>query len=165
MNKSLSNRCSLLVCSLFSFRVWADDGNSSTAVSAMLLQTLAGLMVVVLVIYGLAWMAKKLNLMNTGRSQGMTLLGVMPLGSREKAVLVEVAGKQMLLGVAPGRVNTLHVFDSDSQQAQVRDQAPEDNSQDFPSDDNGRNITALAARTTSEFSRKLHSFLGQGLRR
>jgi len=26
-------------------------------------------------------------------------------------VLIEVGGKHLLLGVAPGRVNTLHVFD------------------------------------------------------
>ena len=33
------------------------------------------------------------------------------LGAKERAVLVQVGGKQLLLGVAPGRVNTLHVLD------------------------------------------------------
>jgi flagellar biogenesis protein FliO len=32
------------------------------------------------------------------------------LGQKERAVLVQVGEQQILLGVAPGRVNTLHVL-------------------------------------------------------
>jgi flagellar protein FliO/FliZ len=32
------------------------------------------------------------------------------VGAKERAVLVQVGRQQLLLGVAPGRVNTLHVL-------------------------------------------------------
>jgi flagellar protein FliO/FliZ len=33
-----------------------------------------------------------------------------PLGQKERAVLLKVGKAQILIGVAPGRVNTLHVL-------------------------------------------------------
>ena len=33
------------------------------------------------------------------------------MGARERVVLIQVGKQQMLLGVAPGRVQTLHVLD------------------------------------------------------
>lgn len=39
------------------------------------------------------------------------MVGSLALGTRERAVMVEVAGQQLLLGVTPGQVTTLHVFD------------------------------------------------------
>lgn len=46
-------------------------------------------------------------------TRGRELLDVMadlPLGQKERAVLVRLGRTQILLGVAPGRVNTLHVL-------------------------------------------------------
>ena len=37
---------------------------------------------------------------------------VPPVGPRERVVLVEVADRILVLGVAPGRVNTLHTLDA-----------------------------------------------------
>ncbi|WP_172600428.1 FliO/MopB family protein [Sulfurivermis fontis] len=39
------------------------------------------------------------------------MLGGVPVGQRERVVLIQVGNKQLLLGVAPGRVQTLHVLD------------------------------------------------------
>jgi flagellar protein FliO/FliZ len=113
---------------------------------AALLQTTIGLIVVIAVIYALAWLAKRTNLGALGRDKGLKVLVVLPLGTREKAVLVDIAGTQMLLGVAPGRVSTLHVFPRP-----VVETEPQ------------RPITSsLSASTASEFSKKLNEFLGQG---
>jgi flagellar protein FliO/FliZ len=38
------------------------------------------------------------------------VLADLPLGQKERAVLIRVGTKQILLGVAPGRVSTLHVL-------------------------------------------------------
>jgi flagellar protein FliO/FliZ len=38
------------------------------------------------------------------------VLADVPLGQKERAVLLKVGAQQILLGVAPGRVNTLHVL-------------------------------------------------------
>jgi flagellar protein FliO/FliZ len=40
----------------------------------------------------------------------MDVISTLPLGQKERAVLVRVGKQQILLGVAPGRVTTLHVL-------------------------------------------------------
>lgn len=119
------------------------SGASSGRVALM--QTAIGLTVVIAVIYALAWLAKRTNLGAMGRDKGLKVLVVLPLGTREKAVLVDIAGTQMLLGVAPGRVSTLHVFPDPVVDVQPPG-APK----------------SLSASTASEFSKKLNEFLSQG---
>jgi len=72
---------------------------------------IVGLGIVVALIYVLAWFTKRLNGVAYASKVPMKILGGVSLGTRERAVLIEVGGKHLLLGVAPGRVNTLHVFD------------------------------------------------------
>lgn len=110
-----------------------------------LMQTAIGLTAVVAIIYALAWLAKRTNVGSMGRDKGLKVIVVLPLGTREKAVLVDIAGTQMLLGVAPGRVSTLHVFPEP-----VVDTEPR------------RSPSSLSASTASEFSKKLNEFLSQG---
>lgn len=75
-----------------------------------LTQLLVGLLVVVFLIFFLSWLLKRFSgVMPVSRN--MRVLGVLPLSTREKAVLVQVGDTQMLLGVAPGRVTTLHTFE------------------------------------------------------
>ncbi len=74
------------------------------------LQLVTGLGIVIALILVLAWVARRFIGVVPQQKQLKTL-AVLPLGTREKAVLVEVGGKQMLLGVAPGRVNLLTRFD------------------------------------------------------
>lgn len=119
------------------------SGASSGRVALM--QTAIGLTVVIAVIYALAWLAKRTNLGAMGRDKGLKVLVVLPLGAREKAVLVDIAGTQMLLGVAPGRVSTLHVFPDPVVEAQPAGAS-----------------RPLSASTASEFSKKLNEFLSQG---
>lgn len=132
----------LVACSAYAAEPQV-SGASSGRVALM--QTAIGLTIVIAVIYALAWLAKRTNLGAMGRDKGLKVLVVLPLGAREKAVLVDIAGTQMLLGVAPGRVSTLHVFPD-----------PVINTQPAgPS-------KSLSASTASEFSKKLNEFLSQG---
>lgn len=114
---------------------------------AALMKTTIGLVVVIAIIYALAWVAKRTSLGAMGRDKGLKVLVVLPLGTREKAVLVDIAGTQMLLGVAPGRVSTLHVFPEP-----ILDTQPV----------NPSKTSSLSASTASEFSKKLNEFLSQG---
>ena len=41
----------------------------------------------------------------------MRVVSALSVGMREKVVLVQVGEEQLLLGVAPGRVNVLHQFE------------------------------------------------------
>ncbi|OPX56804.1 flagellar protein FliO/FliZ [Oceanospirillum multiglobuliferum] len=69
------------------------------------------LAVVLLVIILLAWLAKRFvpNLTVVDR-KAMKVLAVLPLGGKERILLVDVAGVQMVLGVSISGVNCLHVF-------------------------------------------------------
>ena len=75
-----------------------------------------GLVVVVALILGLAWVLKKYGRLPVNNQVEMKVLGGLSLGTREKAVLVQVEGKRLLLGVAPGRGNTLHVMGEDAEE-------------------------------------------------
>lgn len=74
------------------------------------LQLVLVLFFIIALILTLAWLARR----TMGAAQGgkhMRVISGLPLGAREKVVLVEVGKEQMLLGVAPGRVNLLARFD------------------------------------------------------
>jgi len=78
-----------------------------------LLETLAGLVFVVGLILGLAWLVRRLGRV-PGASRGqLQILGGVSLGTRERVVLLSVEGTRLLVGVAPGRVQTLHVLGPD----------------------------------------------------
>ena len=64
----------------------------------------------------LAWLVRRF-VQVPGAGKGLVqVLGGVSLGSREKAVLVRVEGHRLLLGVAPGRVQTLLVLDDGQEQ-------------------------------------------------
>jgi len=75
-----------------------------------MLNMVMGLIVVIALILGLAWAVRKYGRLPANNQIEMKVLGGLSLGTRERAVLIEVEGKRLLLGVAPGRVETLHVM-------------------------------------------------------
>lgn len=79
--------------------------------TSSLMQVTLGLVAVLVLILALAWLARRFGPLQGG-SGTVRLLGGVSLGQRERAVLVQVKDKQLLLGVAPGNVRTLHVFDA-----------------------------------------------------
>lgn len=128
--------------------VFAQSNNPAAASPAgMLLQTLIGLLVVLALIFALAYCLKKFNLNPMGSMGPMRVVASLSLGTREKVVLIELGDQQMLLGVAPGRVNTLHVFD---QPIQVNAQA--------------KASLGDASVQNSEFAKKLTEMLSFGKR-
>ncbi len=87
-------------------------GVSSPALSpGSYIQMILGLVFVVFLIFALAWLVRRMGRLQSVIGGSMKLLGGLSLGQRERAVLVQVGETQMLLGVAPGSVRTLHVFD------------------------------------------------------
>lgn len=76
-----------------------------------LLQMGFGLFVVLALILALAWMMRRLGGVQGGANSALRILGGLSLGTRERVVLVQVGEQQVLLGVAPGRVQTLHVLE------------------------------------------------------
>ena len=78
---------------------------------AGLLQVVLGLLVILLLIGGTAWLLRRFTHFQATAQGNMKILGGLPLGPRERVVLIQVGDKQLLLGVAPGRVQTLHVLE------------------------------------------------------
>lgn len=74
-------------------------------------KTLIVLLGVIGLIVGLAWLSKFFGVNNLVGHKDIKTIAQIPLGQREKAVLIDVYGKKILLGVSPGGVNTLHIFD------------------------------------------------------
>jgi len=75
--------------------------------SADVLNTVGGLFVVLALLLGLAWVVKR-YMSVPGISKGrIQVVGGVSLGPRERAVIVEVDGARLLLGVAQGNVRLL----------------------------------------------------------
>jgi len=85
----------------------AYDPVSSEAV----FQLVGGLALVILLIVLVAWLLRRATgLQRTGSS--MKVLASLPLGTRERAVLIQAGEQQLLLGVTAGQVTLLHAFDT-----------------------------------------------------
>ena len=67
------------------------------------------LAVVLAAIFALAWLVRRLRVV-AGRGGALAVLAEVRLGPKERAVLVKVGTAQLLVGVAQGQVNTLHVL-------------------------------------------------------
>jgi flagellar protein FliO/FliZ len=152
--------CRILFSSLAaaSLPVWAETAPATPSVA--MAQVFFGLVLVVGTIFALAWLSRRLGGALPGNGKSMKILAVLPLGTKEKIVLVEVGGQQLMLGVTPGQINTLQVFaepvvNTSQSQVQASQPAITRSAVPFP----GKN---LAARSAGEFSKKLQEFLNQG---
>lgn len=79
--------------------------------SAQLLRLIFGLVVVVAAVFVLSRVLPRFGGRALSGQQGFRVVASLPVGQRERVVLLEVGDRQVMLGVAPGRVNTLHVLD------------------------------------------------------
>jgi flagellar protein FliO/FliZ len=77
-----------------------------------LLRVTVALLVVLAAVLAAAWLARRMRAIGGGGSSpSLELLAQLPLGTRERAVLVRVGDRRLLLGVAAGNIRTLHVLE------------------------------------------------------
>jgi flagellar protein FliO/FliZ len=72
--------------------------------------TAGGLLAILVIIFGLAWAFKRYTHLPKGSGQSVKVVGGVSLGPRERVVVIEVDDTRLVLGVAPGRVERLHVL-------------------------------------------------------
>ncbi len=85
---------------------------SESPLSAMsLLQTIMGLVLVLGCIVLVAWLLKRTTSFHSAANGKMRVIAGLPLGTRERAVLVQIGEEQLLLGVTPQQVNLLYKLD------------------------------------------------------
>jgi flagellar protein FliO/FliZ len=70
-----------------------------------------GLLVVLALIMGCAWLVRRMNGLTGMNTSAMKVVSVMALGTRERIALVDVGGTQILVGITPSSIRTLHVFE------------------------------------------------------
>lgn len=70
-----------------------------------------GLALVVALILVAAWAMRRMVPGAAGGQSALRIVAALPLGPRERLLLVDVAGQQLLLGVTAQQINALHRFD------------------------------------------------------
>ena len=76
------------------------------------MQMILGLGLIIALLIASLYILKRLGA-GRGSAAGLVKVrGATAVGPRERVVLVEVAGKILVLGVAPGRVTALHTLDA-----------------------------------------------------
>jgi flagellar protein FliO/FliZ len=70
-----------------------------------------------------AWLARRLRGVSGASTSALEVLAQVSLGARERAVLIRVGERQVLIGVAPGNVRTLHVVEPSANAALAATQA------------------------------------------
>jgi len=72
---------------------------------------IAGLLLMIVVIVALAAVLKRVNGLQRSLPGAIRVVSVTSVGARERLMLVEVGGQQLLVGAAPGRIQTLLVLE------------------------------------------------------
>ncbi len=84
---------------------------ASSGIAGQLVQLLLGLLLVIGLIFLLAWLMRRVQQLGPrGSQQVINIVASQALGPRDRLVLVQVGGEQILLGLTPGRIAPLHVL-------------------------------------------------------
>ena len=73
-------------------------------------QVTLALLIVLGAVFAVAWVVKRMRGFGNRVGNAIDVIADIPLGQKERAVLLRVGKAQILIGVAPGQVNTLHVL-------------------------------------------------------
>lgn len=83
-----------------------NSGSEQRSSPMTILQIASSLTLVILLVLGLGWLFKKLTLRLPG-GRHIKVVTAMPLGQRERLLVIEIQGKQRVIGVTPHSVNFL----------------------------------------------------------
>lgn len=75
-----------------------------------LTQVAVSLALVLALVFAMAWLMRRLRTARRAGAPGIDVLAELPLGPKERAVLIQVDRARLLVGVAAGQVRTLHVL-------------------------------------------------------
>ena len=109
----------------------------SSGVGGQLTQLVLGLLLVLGLIFALAWLLRRVQQTGPRQGQLIELISSRALGARDRLVLVQVGNEQILLGLTPGRITPLHVLKEPVQ------------------------VPGTAQPATPEFAKRLMEILGQ----
>jgi flagellar protein FliO/FliZ len=94
-------------------------------IAGQLGQLLLGLLLVIGLIFLLAWLLRRVQQLKPRGGQVIKLLSSQALGPRDRLVLVQVGNEQILLGLSAGRITPLHVLKEPVHLADAEQATPE----------------------------------------
>ncbi|QXI52002.1 flagellar biosynthetic protein FliO [Pseudomonas alvandae] len=99
---------------------------SGSGIAGQLAQLVLGLLLVLGVIFFLAWMLRRVQQAGpAGKGQVIDIISSRALGPRDRLVLVQVGNEQILLGLSPGTITALHVLKEPVQVPSAEQATPE----------------------------------------
>ncbi len=101
------------------------SGSMSSGIGGQLFQLVLGLLLVVGLIFVLAWLMRRVQRAGPAGNQVIELIGSRALGPRDRLVLVQIGDEQVLLGVSPGSITALHVMNEPVQVPVSQSTTPE----------------------------------------
>jgi flagellar protein FliO/FliZ len=104
-------RLPLALATLLPLPVLAEEAGSNLMeplAGGRLVEIFLGLFAVLLLIGVIAWVVRRMPGLTRSADGSMRVIAGIPVGQRERILLVEVGGEQLVVGVAPGRVELLH---------------------------------------------------------
>lgn len=78
---------------------------------------------IIALIVAISWFVKRFGQGGFTQNQHIKIISAMPLGTRERILLVDAGGQQLLLGITATTINTLHVFNEPVVLAEKDDRA------------------------------------------
>jgi flagellar protein FliO/FliZ len=95
------------------FAAPATTQNAAASGAGSMAQATLALVVVLIAVFAAAYMLRRLRKFGGAvGTHGIEIVSQAALGSKERAVLLKVAGTHVLVGVTPGTVNLLHVLEA-----------------------------------------------------
>lgn len=106
---SFAPRCFAFAAAAAPLLASAEDAAPGVPAGSFL-QAMLALGLIVALLFGLAWLARKISGGKGFGQGGMKVVGGVALGPRERIVLVEVGETWLVVGIVPGQIRTLHTL-------------------------------------------------------
>lgn len=105
---------SFIFLSLISGKVSAAEAVAGISSTGGIVKMVFGLLVVLGVMVLATWVIKRMMPGAGGQQSVIRVVGGASVGTRERVVVLEVAGRWLVVGVAPGQVNAIANFEIDN---------------------------------------------------
>ncbi len=95
----------------------ASYATTDVLTAARIGQTLAALTAIVAVIFGLAYLIRRVPGFTARTGNALKIADALSVGTRERILLIEIDGERLLVGVTPGRIQPLHILSNKIREA------------------------------------------------